>query len=82
MSAEKIAQTKKLSDFVHIVGWFSRGDGLELVRPWFDARFCETETEVGDVCAAENTFFKIYFDAVRDESSEEDVELSDVVGML
>ncbi len=82
MSAEKIAQTKKLSDFVHIGGWFSRGDGFELVRPWFDAGFREMETKVGHVCAAENTFFQIYFYVVRDESSEEDVELKNVVRML
>ena len=57
------------------------GDGLELVRPRFDSRFGETEAEVGDVCAAENTFFKIDFDTVRNQSSEKDIQLLDVFWM-
>ena len=40
------------------------------------------EAEIGDVCAAKHTFFKIYFDAVRDQSSEKDIKLLDVVWML
>ncbi len=67
---------------MHVCGRFSCSNGFELFGPWFDAGLRETEPKVGDVGASENTFFKIDFDAVRDESSEEDVELSDVVGML
>jgi hypothetical protein len=71
-----------LPDFVDICRWFGGSDSLELVRPWLDSGFRETEAEVGDVCAAENTFFKINFDAMRDESGKKNVELSDVVRML
>ncbi len=53
--------------------WFGGSDGLELVRPRLDSGLREIEAEVGDVCAAENTFFKINFDAMSYESSEKNV---------
>ncbi len=65
-----------------VCGRFGGCDGLELVRPRFNSRLRETEAEVGDVRAAKNTFFKIYFDAVRYQSSEKDIKLLDVVWML
>jgi hypothetical protein len=55
-----------LPDFVDVWRRLGGGDGFELVRPGLDSRLGEAEAKVGDVCAAENTFFKIDFDAVRD----------------
>ena len=71
MRAEEIAQSEKLTDFVHGSRRGGFGDGLQLVGPRFDSFFGQSKTWVGDVS-------KVDLDVVRHQASKQFIEQFDV----
>ncbi len=56
MATEKVAQSEKLTDFMHVGGGWGIFDCLEFVNAWLYTLFSEAKTQLRDFLTPKNAF--------------------------
>jgi hypothetical protein len=71
MSSEEVAETKKLSHFMHIIRWLSVSHGLELVSALCGPSGHQPEPQVADLHCSEEGFWEVDLQSMFSQSNEE-----------
>jgi hypothetical protein len=71
MSSEEVAETKKLSHFMHIIRWLSISHGLELVSARCDPSGHQPEPQRADLHYSEEGFWQVDLQSMFSQSNEE-----------